>query len=112
MARQIQTDQALEEQGPPRPRGTEEYQQTGRRATIGDHVQDGAEPGGLLEVSGCQAVQGVEETRDTIQERTSSRMEGHVVQGRDGEDDPGVTWRWVRTSSGWEGPVSAPATYQ
>ncbi len=93
---QVQADQALKDDAPPRPRRREEHQQTRRRAAIGDHVENGAEGGGLVVAAGGYAVESVEEAGNRVQEGTGSGVERHVVERGDGEDDPRVAW----TSSG------------
>lgn len=56
MAGQIQANQRLEENRPSRPGGTQEDQQTSRRASICDHVEHRPKPGCLLEITSCIAV--------------------------------------------------------
>ena len=92
VARKIQADEALEQQRPSRPRGAEEDEEAGCRAAICDHVQHGAELGGLLKVARGDAVEGVEEAGDAVEDGAGAWVEGHVVEGGDGEDDAGVSW--------------------
>ena len=40
-----------------------------------------------------ETVKGVEEAGDAVEEGAGAGMEGHVVEGGDGEDDAGVAWR-------------------
>ena len=92
MARQIQRDEPLEQQRPARPGGGEEDEQAGGGAAVGDHVEDGAELGGLVEVAGGDAVEGVEEAGDAVEEGAGAGVEGHVVEGGESEDYAGVAW--------------------
>ena len=87
---QVQADQALEGDTPSRPRGREENQQARGRAAISHHVEHCAEGGGLAVVAGGYAVKGVEEAGDRVEEGACSGVEGHVVEGGDGQDDSGV----------------------
>ena len=91
VARKIERYQALEDDGPAGEGGREEDKQAGCRAAIGHHVEDGAEAGGLVEVAGGIAVEGIEEARDAVQERARSRVQGHVVERRHGEHDSRIT---------------------
>ena len=63
---EVETDEALEEDGPARECGGEEDQKARCCAAVRHHVQDGAEARRLAEVSGSVAVEGVEEARDTV----------------------------------------------
>jgi len=80
VTRQIQTNQSLKQNRPPRKCACEEHQQTGCCASICHHIQYGSELGGLLEFSSCHAVKGVEEAGDAVEEGTCARVEGHVVE--------------------------------
>jgi hypothetical protein len=93
MARQIQTDQPLEQQRPARPGAAEENEQAGGRAAVRDHVEHGAELRALLEVARGDAVEGVEEAGDAVEDGAGAGVEGHVVEGGEGEDDTGVACR-------------------
>ena len=90
VARHVQRDQTLEDDRPARPSGTQENQEARGRATIRHHVQDGTKSGGLFEVPSGISVQRIQQTRDTVKNGASPRVEGHVVKRRDGEDDSGV----------------------
>ncbi len=92
---QIQADQALEDDAPSRPCGREEYQQARGRAAIGHHVEHGAEGGGLVVVAGGDAVEGIEEAGDRVEEGAGSWVEGHVVERGDGEDDSRVACKII-----------------
>jgi hypothetical protein len=59
MAGKIQADQDLEDHREGGFRGGEEDQQAGGCAAIGDHVQDGAEAGGLLELARSHAIESI-----------------------------------------------------
>lgn len=93
VAREVQRDEALEQDGEARERRREEDEQAGGGAAVGHHVKHGAEARRLLEVTRSVAVQRVEELRDAVEERARARVEGHVVEGPHGEDDAGVAWR-------------------
>ncbi len=93
MARQIETDQPLEQQRPARPGAAEENEQAGGRAAVRDHVEHGAELRALLEVARGDAVEGVEEAGDAVEDGAGAGVEGHVVEGGEGEDDAGVACR-------------------
>lgn len=92
MAREIEGDEALKHDRPARKRRREKDQQTRRRAAIRHHVQHGAEAGRLAEVAGGVAVQGVEETGHAVEDCAGARVERHVVEGAQGEDDAHVAW--------------------
>jgi hypothetical protein len=62
VASQIQRDETLENDAPPGKCLRQEDQQTGRGAPVRDHVQYRAKFCGLLEPTGCVAVEGIEET--------------------------------------------------
>lgn len=53
----VQADQALEDDGPTRPRRAQEHQQTSSSATISHHVQHCAECSRLVEVSRSISIQ-------------------------------------------------------
>jgi hypothetical protein len=61
VAGEIQTDQSLEQDRPPRKRRRKEHEQAGRRAAVGYHVEDGAEGGGLVVPAGSEPVSCVED---------------------------------------------------
>jgi hypothetical protein len=62
VARQIQRDEALENNAPPGKCLRQEDEQTGGGAPISDHVQYRAKFRGLLESAGCVAIEGIKET--------------------------------------------------
>ena len=93
---QIQRDQSLEDNGPAWECGSKEDEQAGGCATIGDHVENSAKAGGLLEDAGCIAIEGVEETGDGVKEGAGAWVEGHVVEGTEGKDNADVACRDVR----------------
>ncbi len=92
VAGKVEGDEALEDNGPAGKRRREEDEQARGGAAVGDHVEDGAEAGGLLKEAGGVAVDGVEEARDAVEERASARVQGHVVEGRKSEDDARVAY--------------------
>lgn len=96
VARHVQADQSLEDNGPPRPCGAQKDQQTRRGAAICHHVQDRTESGRLIEVSGSISIQCIQQTGHAIQDGAGARVKGHVVEGGNGEDDSGVPCTHVR----------------
>lgn len=88
----VKRDQALEDDGPPREGRGQEDQEARGGAAICDHVEDGAEPGALLVVSGGIAVEGVEEAGDAVEKGARPWVQWHVVERRDGEDDSNVAY--------------------
>lgn len=81
MTRQIQRQQELEkdlERWVFGVGGTQKHEQTRGGASIGDHVEDGAEFGGLREFTGGPAVQGVEDAGDAVEDCAGQRVDGHV----------------------------------
>ena len=90
VTRQVQADQALEQDRPARPGGRQEDQQTGRGAAVRDHVEHAAKLGGLLEVARRVAVERVEQAGYAVEERAGARVQGHVVERGSGEDNTGV----------------------
>lgn len=96
VTRHVQADQALEDNGPPRPCGAQKDQQTRRGAAICHHIQNRAERGRLIEVSGSIAVQCVQQAGHAIKEGAGARMKGHIIEGGNGEHDSGVACKHVR----------------
>lgn len=92
VAREIQTNQSLEQDRPPRKRAREEDEQARGSAAIGDHVEDRAELGGLVEGTGGVAVEGVEEAGEGVEEGAGAWVEGHVVEGCYCEDYSCITY--------------------
>lgn len=92
VAGEVKRDQALEDDAPAGEGLGKEHKQAGRGAAIGDHVQHGTELGALFVVAGCVAVERVEEARHAVERGACARVEGHVVEGREGEDDSAVAW--------------------
>ena len=95
MARQIQADQSLEQNRPSRPGRAQEHQQARRRTSIRHHVEHAAELRRLLEPASRVPVEGVEQAGDGVEQRARARVERHVVEGGDGEDDARVSWSQV-----------------
>jgi hypothetical protein len=60
VAGKIESNQALENDGPSREGGGEEDDETSCGTAIGDHVKDGAEASGLLVDSRSIAIEGIE----------------------------------------------------
>lgn len=79
VAGHVQADETLEEDGPPGPGGAQEDQETRGSAAVGNHVQHCTKGGGLVEVSCCITVQGVQQTGHRIEEGAGPGMEGHVI---------------------------------
>ena len=92
MTRKVQTDQDLEDDAVRGLCAGEEDEQAGGRAAVGDHVEYGAEAGRLPEFAGCEAVERVEEAGDGVEEGAAPWVQGHEVEGGEGEDDAGVAW--------------------
>ena len=90
MARKVQTNQPLEQPAVGRFGGGEEDEQAGGGAAVGDHVEDGAEARRLLELARRPAVGRVEQAGDGVEEAAAARVQGHEVEGGEGEDDAGV----------------------
>lgn len=76
----VQADQELEDHREGGFRSGEEDQQAGGSAAIGDHVQNGAEAGGLLELARCHAIEGIEQAADGVQEAAAARVKRHEVE--------------------------------
>jgi hypothetical protein len=90
VASKVEGDQALEENGEAREGRGEKDEQARGGASIGDHVEDGAEAGGLLESASEVAIEGIEETRDAVEKGARARMQRHVVERCECEDDASV----------------------
>ena len=76
---QVEGDQSLEDDGPAWESGGKEDEQAGGGATVGDHVENSAEAGRLLEDARSVAIEGIEQARDRVEKRASAWVEGHVV---------------------------------
>ena len=90
MAREVQTDETLENHAVGRFGGGEEDEQARGGAAVRHHVQDGAEFGRLLELPRRDAVEGVHEAGDGVEEGAAAGVQGHEVEGGDAEDYAGV----------------------
>lgn len=97
VAREIETDEALEEDGPLCVCRGEEAEQTRGRAAVRHHVEDRAELCRLVECAGGIAVEGVEQAGDGVEESAVVGVVWHEVEGCAGEDDAGVACacRWL-----------------
>lgn len=91
VAGNVQADESLEKQRPAGPRGTEEDQQAGCGATIGHHVEHGTERSRLIIFTRNVTIHTIQQTGHGVKERTCARVEGHVVEGRDGKHDTDVS---------------------
>ena len=89
---QVQRDQTLENDGPPGPGGAQEDQQARGGAAVRHHVQDRAESGRLVEIPRRISIQCIQQTRYAIKEGAGARVQRHVIEGCDGEDDAEVPW--------------------
>ena len=76
---QVEGDQPLEDDGPAWESGGKEYEQAGGSATVGDHVENSAEAGGLLEDARSVAIESIKQARDRVEKRASAWVEGHVI---------------------------------
>lgn len=92
VAGEVERDQALEEDGPAGEGRRQEHKQTGGGAAVRHHVEHGAEARRLLKIAGRVAVEGVEEARHAVQQRAGARVQRHVVERGDGQDDARVAW--------------------
>lgn len=84
---QVQANQTLEDDSPSGPGGAQEDNQARGRATVGHHIQHGAESGRLVKVTRRITIQCVEQARDAVKKRTRARVEGHVVEGCESKDN-------------------------
>ena len=66
MARQVKTYEPLEQDRPCRERGSEEDEQAGCGAAIGDHVKDSAELCRLLEIARGHTIEGIEKAGNAV----------------------------------------------
>lgn len=90
VARQVERDQALEQDGPAREGRRQEHEQAGRGAAVRHHVEHGAEAGRLLKVARRVAVEGVEQAGHAVEQGAGARVQRHVIQRGDGQDDARV----------------------
>lgn len=90
MTRKVERDQKLEQQRPLGVRRAEKREQTRRRASIGDHVEHGAEFARLAERARGLPVDGVEQARDGVEDHACFGVVGHEEEGARGEDDASV----------------------
>lgn len=79
VAGEIESNQALEKNGPSREGRGQEDEEARRGAAIRHHVENGAETRRLFKNSGGVAINGIEEARDAVQDGAGSRVDGHVV---------------------------------
>lgn len=93
MAREIQTNQTLEHDTPARERLSQEDEQTGGRAAVSNHIENRAKLCGLSKVACGVTINGIEEAGDAVEKAAGARMQWHIVEGRNGEDNAGVAWR-------------------
>lgn len=82
----VQANQTLEHDSPAGPGGAQENEQARGSAAVRDHIQDGAEGGRLVVVPSSIAIQCIQQTRHTIEDRAGARVKGHVVERGDGKD--------------------------
>lgn len=62
MAGHVQANQALENNGPPRPGRAQENKQTSSCATVCHHIKHGTKGGRLVEISRGVSIQGIQQT--------------------------------------------------
>jgi len=84
VASKVQADQTLEDHRVRRLRSRKEDEQASSSAAISDHVENGAEARGLLELARGHAVQRIEQAADGVEEAAAARVEGHEVEGAEG----------------------------
>lgn len=87
----VEGDEELVKKGVLRVRAGEVAEEAGGGATVGHHVKDGAKLGRLVQRAGGQTVQGIEETADSVKDRTRPWVVGHVVQRCGSENYANVT---------------------
>lgn len=90
VAGEVEGEQHLEDNGPSGECARQENQQTRSRASVRNHVENGAKARRLLESASSVSIESVKEARHAVQQRAGSRVEGHVVEGGDGEDNARV----------------------
>lgn len=90
MACQIKAYQPLEDNGPSRECRSKEDEQASGGTPIGNHIEDCAELCGLVEVPRGYTIEGVKEARNAVEDGACPGVEGHVVEGCDGEEDAGI----------------------
>lgn len=83
----VQRDQALEEDGPPREGRRQEDEEARSRAAIRDHIKYSAEARALLVQASGVTVEGVEKTRDAVENGACSWVQRHIVEGCYGKND-------------------------
>lgn len=88
MTCQVEGDESLEEDRPARPGGAQEHKETRGRAPIRDHVEDGAERRRLFEIPCRVSVECVQQARDAVEQGTCPRVQRHVIERGDREEDP------------------------
>lgn len=93
VARQIQTDQDLEDDAVPRESAGQENHETGCCAAVRHHVEHSAKLGALLEIAGSEAIKGIEEAGYAVEQGTGARVERHVVERAESKNDAGSTWQ-------------------
>jgi len=87
VARKIERDEPLEHDAPSWESLRQKDEQTGRRASVCDHVQHRTKLGALLKSTRCVAVKRIEKAGDAVEDRACAWVEGHVVKGCHGEND-------------------------
>lgn len=112
VAREVERDEALEEDGPAREGRRQEHEQARRGAAVRHHVEHGAEARRLLKVARRVAVERVEQARDAVEQRAGARVQRHVVERGEGEDDARVACggRWAVSIMIWASSSSCLAT--
>ena len=87
MASHVQTNQALEDDGPAWPSRAQENKKACGCATVCYHVKHSTEGGRLVEITRCISIQGIQQARNTVEDGASTRVKWHIVEGGNGEDD-------------------------
>lgn len=80
VARQVQGNQQLEHDAPPRESLGQENEQAGCGASVRDHVQHGPEFGALFVSAGGIAVQCIQKAGYAVEESACAWVERHVVE--------------------------------
>lgn len=91
VASEIERNQALENDGPPRKGRREEDEEARRSATIRDHVENSTESSRLIKCASSIAIESIEQARHTVEERAGSWVKRHVIERGEGEDDTEIT---------------------
>lgn len=79
VAGKVETDEQLEDHAPSGLGRRQKDEETCRGAAVRHHIQHCAELCGLLELAGSVAVQGIEQTRDAVEQGAATRVQRHEI---------------------------------